>query len=292
LKTVHKRDSRRRPGSLGRVCLWLGLVALGLALVFLCTECRRPAPTSLPRAHDVSVPDNGAAFAGLPAGLDLTVLGNEAFVVGYDEERRNPAWVAYRLAGPAKFTGHERPSGFTTDKRTTARVRHGDYTHSGYNRGHMAPSYGIYSRYGKSAQMETFLMSNVCPQDGELNAGRWRQLEALVAGQEPSDPSWAEKYGEVWVITGPIFDAERTFLPSGVEIPDAFYKIILDLDEQTGRPRVLAFVMRNKPAAEGLESYLRSVDEIESRTGLDFFRQLDDDVECKLQRTAAGALWN
>ena len=52
-----------------------------------------------------------------------------------------------------------------------------DYTRTGYDRGHMAPNYLIATRYGKVAQRETFLMSNIVPQTPELNRGPWRILE-------------------------------------------------------------------------------------------------------------------
>jgi endonuclease G len=294
------RRRRRRARVIGRL---LGLAALAAVVLVLARPglvrrwSKAPAAssrtaTNLPQSPSGLVGEHAAVFAGLPAGGDLKVLPNEAFVVGYDEARKDPAWVAYRLAGPAIFVGYTRLSGFTVDTRTAARVRHDDYTNTGYTRGHMAPSNAIYSRYGRAAQRETYAMSNVCPQIGELNSGRWQQLEALVAGRRPSDPSWAEEYGEVWVIAGPVFDADRTFLPAGVEIPDAFYKIVLDVDERSGRPRVLAFIMPNSAAAGELEAYLVSVDEIESRTGLDFFSQLDDELETELERVPAERLWN
>ncbi len=55
------------------------------------------------------------------------------------------------------------------DTLTIAKVTHNDYTHSGYDRGHMAPNYAIATRYGQEAQKETFLMSNIVPQLGNLN---------------------------------------------------------------------------------------------------------------------------
>ncbi len=47
-------------------------------------------------------------FAGIPMGSEkLRMLENEAFLVAYDEERDNPAWVAYRLQGKGKFTDYK-----------------------------------------------------------------------------------------------------------------------------------------------------------------------------------------
>ena len=57
------------------------------------------------------------------------------------------------------------------DERTAARVSHDDYKPGTdrFDRGHMAPNHAIATRYGREAQLETFLMSNVCPQ-----AADWR----------------------------------------------------------------------------------------------------------------------
>jgi endonuclease G len=232
-------------------------------------------------------------YGGIPTGnADLKLLQNKAFLVGYDEQRKDPAWVAYRVGGPPKFTDHKRLSYFTIDKRTTARVRDGDYTNVGFARGHMAASYAVYSRYGKDAQRETYVMSNVCPQYSGLNSGRWEDVECLVARKTPAGPSWAEKYEEIWVIAGPIFDSQKTFISSGIEIPDAFYTIVLDIEEQTGEPRALAFIMPNKSnVKKALTAYLVTIDKIEKKTGLDFFHKLEDELERQLESKKATSLW-
>lgn len=163
---------------------------------------REQAPFDL-----LSSQDSRYVFAGLPRRSvnesELNILRNEAFIVAYDEQKKCPAWVAYRLSGDIQFTNHER-LGFNVDERTDARIKQGDYTNSGYDRGHMAPSFGIYSRFGRGAQEETYLMSNVCPQTAELNRGRWEEIEAKEAGRTQRPESWAETYNEIWIVTGPI----------------------------------------------------------------------------------------
>ena len=96
----------------------------------------------------------------------------------------------------------KRPEGFFTDPRTAARVESADYSESGYDRGHMAPNYAIGTRYGAAAQEETFKMSNVCPQRHRLNAGLWKDLETKIAD------NYTGRYGQVWVIDGPVFGPE------------------------------------------------------------------------------------
>lgn len=99
----------------------------------------------------------------------LTILKNIGYTVSYDEIRENPAWVCCRLISITYPVSPKRPSKFSMDTLTIAKVTHNDYTHSGYDRGHMAPNYAIATRYGQEAQKETFLMSNIVPQLGNLN---------------------------------------------------------------------------------------------------------------------------
>lgn len=83
--------------------------------------------------------------------LPLKILDYPHFRIGYDEQAKNPAWVAYQLTGPITATGQEqRPSTFATEFRTAAHVAHRDYSNSGFDRGHMCPAYAMFSRYGEA----------------------------------------------------------------------------------------------------------------------------------------------
>jgi len=226
-------------------------------------------------------------YAGMPvASIPLTILQRTGYVVGYDERRRNPAWVAYRVPPGDTNLNYDRPDQFDTDRETRAGVSHNDYTRSGYDRGHMAPNYAIATRYGSQAQRETFLMSNVVPQRPDLNRGPWRELEMDIAGRG----GLANRLGGVWVITGPIYDEQRETLRAGVEIPDAFYKIVID--EVNGYPRVLGFIMPQE-ATKGANpgDYLASVDRIERLTGLNFLSELEDGLEERIESAAVTRMW-
>ena len=212
----------------------------------------------------------------------LSVLENESFVVGYCERRKVPIWVCYRLFAVSDPKTLERPDGFRTDRRTASRITHEDYSRSGYDRGHMAPNYAIATRYGEEAQLDTFLMSNICPQTSDLNGGPWRKLEELMC-------EFADEFEEVWVITGPIFDQQVRRLKCDVELPDAFYKVVID--EADSNPRALGFIMHQSAPHRSLKRYLVTVDEIELRAGLDFLADLADDVENRLEAAPPRRLW-
>ena len=148
----------------------------------------------------------------------------------------------------------------------------------------MSPNYAIGSRYGASAQRETFFMSNIVPQKPDLNRKIWRLLEERVAKK------YAMSFEVVWIITGPVYDEHKETLKSGVEIPDAFFKIIVD--EQSGKPRVQAFVIdQDVSGSERFSQFLASVDFIEGETGLDFLAELEDSVEDEIEAREAGSVW-
>lgn len=225
-------------------------------------------------------------FAGVPVGSSpVKLLRNVGYLVGYDETRMNPAWVAYHLEFGEGQATSERPETFDVDRRTRARVDHYDYSNSGYDRGHMAPNYVIDAVFGQGAQQETFLMSNIVPQRPELNQGPWKEFEQVVANR------YLEDYRELWVLTGPIYREPVQHFPSGVAIPTAFFKIVVDVVEPTG-VRALALVLEQNVADSGkMSQHLVTIDEIEAATGLDFLSLLDDEAELALEADLPKRLW-
>jgi endonuclease G, mitochondrial len=279
--------------------LFVGLLlALAIALLVCaaspldCLDCR-PVYGGLPCI---------AAGSGGTAG-SLAVLENRTYVVGYSDMRMNPLWVCYRVYG-VEQEGKAPSYGWRIDRRTTALVSDTDYKYTGYQRGHMAPKSAMYHCYGSSAVRDTFLLTNACPQLGPFNDGPWGDLEDLVRD------NYSVVYDEVWVIAGPIFDdtngrahlakddAHSRVAQKPVEIPDQFYKIVID--EIDGQIRALAFIMDadetyrygiGASIPERLSGFLTSIDEIEVRTGLDFLWELEDSVEGMLEAGTADVLW-
>jgi endonuclease G len=161
----------------------------------------------------------------------------------------------------------------------------------------------MYHCYGWTAVYDSFLLSNASPQLKSFNGGIWKHLETLVRND------YSSSLGEVWVITGPIFDDSngQQYLSKDVdhaccqqklvEIPDAFYKIIIA--ELEGEVRALAFIIKHfedygysqgGSTVERLSGLLFSIDEIEEATGLDFLSELDDTLEDDLEREPA-TMW-
>ena len=236
-------------------------------------------------------PGESIVFAGEPERTsfphELRTLHNDAYTVGYCDDLDDPAWVCYRVFDlPNRVVPPKRPEGFFVDGRTAARVEPGDYTGSGYDRGHMAPNYAIGTRFGAEAQEQTFFMSNVCPQRHRLNAGLWKDLETKIVD------NYTGRYGQVWVIDGPVFGPEDRLLRlrNKVPVPNAFYMIIVQQHE--GGVRAEAFIIDQEAPAEGsLDSYLTSVADIEHQTGLSFFPQMERQAQAQLEAQKSPSVW-
>ena len=232
-------------------------------------------------------PDDSPVFGGIPrCKTPLTVLKNDAYWVGYSEEKRSPLWAAYRLTDAmSDEKPPARAESFLPDRRTTAQVTSDQYTNSGYDRGHLASSYSIAKCYGATAQLQTFLMSNVVPRRHAFNAGIWKSLEMKEIN------TLAPRCQSIWIITGPIYPAVITrTLPSGIPVPEAFYKIILD--EINGKIRAMAFIIDHDSENDtDLSACLVSINEIEKRTGLDFYMGFPETVQTALESDTNTKIW-
>lgn len=216
-------------------------------------------------------------------------LRNHGFLVGYSDLRGNPLWVAYRLTpSPAQTPHLPRPDRFHSDWRSITLVGHDDYRGSGYDRGHMAPNHAISLLYGRDAQWDTFLMTNIVPQKPALNRKLWERLEEVELDH------FTQRQGTVWVLSGPIFDSQKDRLRSAwrVEIPDAFYKIYAAPRDQAP-PLMLAFITpQTVRGDEPLDRYVVSVDRVEQLTGLDFFPELPVRAASQVEADVDAAPWD
>jgi len=217
-------------------------------------------------------------------------LRNHGFIVGYSDVRGNPLWVEYALHPvDESVPSLPRPSKFTKDWRAINRINHDSYTKSGYDRGHNAPNYAMSHLYGKDGQTDSFLMTNISPQKPRLNQQFWRRLE------EAEIKNFTKLADKVWVITGPVFTGSTERLSSSwrVEIPDAFYKMYITEAKPNQPSKVLAFIVpQTIRGNESLSQFVTSIDTIEAQTGLDFFSDLDDVIEDRLEASVEPQAWD
>ena len=152
-----------------------------------------------------------------------------------------------------------------------------DYYNSGYDRGHMCPAGD--NKWSEKAMEDCFRITNMCPQDGGLNRGMWNSIEQQCR-------AWAKKYGKVYVVCGPIYlnQQHRKIGKNKVVVPEAFFKVVLCME---GTPKAIGFICRNQSQkGKKKTDFINTIDDVERITGYDFFPQLPDDVEKRVEAKA------
>ena len=209
-------------------------------------------------------------------GKQGQIIQRTGYTLSYDAKNKTPQWVAWELTKEETRGNQERTNEFQPDPDVMgAKVVTYDYSGSGYDRGHMAPAGDM--KWSKKAMQESFYMSNICPQDHNLNTEDWNDLEM-------KSREWARRYGKVYIVCGPIYKGTRNEYIGDhrVKVPDAFFKVILINDIR--KQAALGFYFENEAGERPLSEYLVSVDELEDLTGLDFFSALPDEEEKRLEK--------
>ncbi len=145
------------------------------------------------------------AFAVLHSGVTRTGL--------YAAERLTAESVAQARAVP-------RRNAFHAERRLPReqRAELADYDHSGFDRGHLAPSGDMPD---EEADRESFSLANMTPQAPSVNRGVWAGIEAAVLAE-------AARRGTLHVVTGAAFAATELASVGNVLVPTHLWKAIYD----------------------------------------------------------------
>lgn len=210
-----------------------------------------------------------------------------AMTVNFNYSYKVPNCVSYVLTsdmiditnGPN--AEHRRNYKFYADPSVRGCPEWYEYRGSGYDRGHMAPANDM--RWSRQSMSDCFLMTNICPQDHDLNGGSWNKLELKIH-------DWAKRHGKIIVATGPIFNgnSRRIGQNNDIVVPAGFFKVVLD----PGQNRAIGFIYENHEGGGGVARHACSVDEVERITGHDFFSALPDNVENAIESTYNFNQWN
>lgn len=217
--------------------------------------------------------ETGIENLELPAPIEgEQIIRHTGYTLSYNEEAEQPSYVAYELTRAEVLnTKTEREDDFRADPMVlTGSAELDDYRKSGYDRGHMAPAADF--RWSEEAMSDTFYLSNMSPQDPSFNRGIWADLEAAVRVM-------AYENNTVYVVTGPVLTdgPYETIGENEVAVPNEYYKVVLDYEEP--EVKAIGFILPNEGSSKSLESFATTVNEVEEKTGIDFFPSLPDDQE-------------
>lgn len=209
------------------------------------------------------------------------LIRHNYFSLSYSEAHEQAEWVYYELYPALLFGVEERSDNFRPDpKVSTGSAQLQDYKGSGYDRGHLCPAGSM--KINSTAMSESFYLSNMSPQVPSFNRGIWKSLEDQVRG-------WATGEDTLHVVTGPVFKNNKGSIGSNkVTIPGLYYKAVY----VPSKGKMIGMLLPNEKGIKALPHYCVTVDSLEAITGIDFFPQLKDDLEEKLERNIDVSLWD
>ncbi len=231
--------------------------------------------------------DNDPDYIAIPCklrGKPEQLLFRKGYAVSYNESTKQANWVCWHLTRSHTYGDVPRPQrAFHDDDDVSNSTHYWDYDKSReYDRGHMCPAAD--NRWDSDAMMESFLMSNVCPQYRHLNSGVWNDIEIKCR-------EWAKNIGDVYIVCGPVFNdngSSREYIgESRIPVPDAFFKVVVS---NHGKGKGIGFLCPNRSGSDDLNDYSVSIDDVEKVTGIDFFPALPDEMEERIE-SEVGNWW-
>ena len=224
------------------------------------------------------------------------------YAMEYSKEKMHSRWVAYRYDSKLKAQVTSRSDEWGVEpfynNNKTYQIATGFF--GGYNRGHLVGS--AERLYSHEANVQTFYMSNMSPMNGNFNSIYWGEIETLVR-------NWGRNCGAgdtLYVVKGGTLDSLLTTttvkntLGETVQmaVPKYYYIAVLSLSSE-GKAKAIGFWIEHKDFKDSSLSNLKkirqaaacTIDELEERTGIDFFCNVPDCIENIVEARYTRSSW-
>ena len=162
------------------------------------------------------------------------------------------------------------------------------YKYSGYYHGHVCPSADRQGAY--TANYQTFFMTNMLPQTSDFNGGVWGNMETQIR-------TWAGACDTLYVVKGGTIDKAENILEwvcgsshqktkvNAQHVPVPKYFFMAAMARKSNTFKAIGFWVNHEATDKDLTKYVKTIDELESLTGIDFFCNMDDDIEAEVQKS-------
>lgn len=144
-----------------------------------------------------------------------------------------------------------------------------DYMEYGGSNGHNAPA--SYHKTTKQIYLETYKLSNCCPQEVVFNGTLWVLLENWVLSLQNN-----ERLKDIIVYTGSIpAKNNTTFHETTINVPTHMFKVVYCLEKSTNIPHAVCFLMPNVKPTEKIHKiykYMLNIAELSKIANINFFQ--------------------
>lgn len=236
-------------------------------------------------SHGMEIHSPHHCLAGCPSGDPDTndLIIRTTYIVSTNDLTKMPSWVAYKVTKESigKPSNPELRIDPLLHENETLEPE--DYTNIKQEIGMLPVSLVPFTSFaGTPYWKEIEYMSNVIPMASDMVLGAWSDLE-----QHERELAKTPEIFAVYVITGTVFDTLQPLLPHADEIhmvPSGVWKIIAI--KQAGKIKTAAFYFSQTDSRDmGYCSLMTTIDNIEERTGLDFFHELSYTEQIKIEQT-------
>jgi len=219
----------------------------------------------------------------------------------FDRSKYHTRWVAYRFDAVTRQSHTGRTNAWADDTELPPSLRIGTNGFgNGYDRGHICPSADRV--YSVEANAQTFFMSNMSPQLGrQFNQSIWATFESYVRDHFGSGGKAADFADTLYVVKGGTVNLLNGYVqrPAGMKVAVPKYYFCALLGVKGGAYKAIGFLFehRNYSTEEAavakttFKPYAMSIDELEQKTGIDFFHNLPDRIETAVEATYSPSAW-
>ena len=243
-------------------------------------------------------------FPKVKGGNSIIIVHRASFGINYsvewDTDKHAQRWSCYRMhAGNSSGMTNRKPyeyngafSEYPNDPDLPAQYRFtvDPYSGSGYDHGHIMPSADRAYGYNQTANRQTFYMTNMQPQLNGFNAKVWANMEQQVRNWNK-----ASFRDTLYVVKGGTIDAANNIIKylgaaqNKIPVPKYFFMAILCKNARGYK--AIGFWIEHKANSDtSLKKYVVNIDELEKKTGIDFFCNLPDNIENAVESVSASQL--
>lgn len=249
--------------------------------------------------------DDQPVLTGVKARLEVPKLKDEnifiehssnnimTYCLEFEPKAYHSRWVAFRFDSKTRGLGAGRNEDWSDDPELPSQYRIGTSGFgSGYDRGHICASHD--RQYSVAANKQTFYMTNMSPQMSRFNQDYWTGFEGKVQSWG-RDKSFADT---LYVVKGgTVNETIGTIRRNGHDmvVPKYYFMALLKCKNNTYS--ALGFWMEHKdynivnPSLSEMAKRIVTIDQLEELTGIDFFHNLPDNVETKVESQVSNSAW-